>query len=258
MWNKTFDSSTAWIHMNGFKKRSNANAYYSPGVDRFFAVDSFDPYTAFEVAQILSGKMPGISICVLSVDDAWFENNNCHEYTLQDKSFLSPGNSVLYNRQIPMIRKMPPKSVIQSSAMPTDYTNPSVNFDNFMKFKEYAQFVIQVWHTAKLAEMYFNTQPMESYLQDYFGQSTPEGFITTVDSINGKLKTGITKEIKKVLYNSSSPDEALDAIADIWADNSTHMGSYWRDFFYKILEVEMPAKVVAAGTNIDGYSGYIL
>lgn len=257
MWDKTFDSGTSWIHMNGFKKRSNANAFYSPGVDRFFAVDSLDPYTAFEVAQILSGKMPGISVCVLSGDDAWFDNNNCHEYTLAVKSVLMPGNSVLYNRQIPTIRKIPPRSIAHVGGMTADYTDNN-NYQTFLEFKLYAQFVIQCWHSAKICEMYFNFAPMEMYTQDFFGDAVPTDFATPVDNVNGQLKTGITKEIKKILYDSNSSAEALATIADMWRKNLTPLSVHWKDLFYRSLTIDPPADLKSADANIEQYSGFLL
>lgn len=258
MWDKTYDSLTAWIHMNGFKKRTNANTYYSPGVDRFFAVDAFDPYTSFEVAQILSGKMPGIAVCILTISDTFIDNNNCHEYTLANKSFLAAGGNVLYNRQIPVIRKAPAESLVHVIDMPTDYKAQSDNFNTFMAFKSYAQFVIQAWHSAKICEMFFNMSPMELYINDYFSGTTPDGFDKTVDSVNGELQTGITKEIKKILYNSNSSDEALALITAMWQNNSTHMGMEWRNLYFKLLGVEMSTDLQAVGSNIDNYSGFIL
>jgi hypothetical protein len=257
MWEKTFDSGTAWLHMNGFKRRSNANAFYSPGVDRFFAVDSLDPYTAYEIAHLLSSKVPGISVCVLRADDAWFDNTNCHEYTLKDKSILSPGNSVLFNRQIPLIRKLVDPSVIRVGNMPTDYSN-NENANAFKNLQEYAKFTIQAWHAAKICELYFNFMPMESYAIEFFNDTMPADFAVPVDGVNGELKTGITKEIKKILYFSNSSDEALDAIANMWKANLTPMSLHWKDLFYKMLEIDQPADLKSAQQTTDGYSGFLL
>jgi hypothetical protein len=261
MWDKTYDSLTAWMHMNGLKKRTNANAYYSPGVNRFFAVDAFDPYTSYEIGQILSSKMSSISICILTMSDPLIDNNNCHEYTLASNSFLSGRGNVLWNRQLPTIRKAPPESLVHAIDLPTDYKAPSDNFNTFMAFKSYAQFVIQAWHSAKISEMFFNISPMDSYMTDYFSEATPSELYNMVDSVNGPLQTGITREIKKILYNSNSSDEALALIADMWANNSTHMGWEWRNFYYKMLGVEMPPDLKAVDittANIDKYTGFIL
>lgn len=257
MWDKTFNSGTAWIHMNGFKRRSNANVFYSPGVDRMFAVDSADPYTAYEVALLLSSKVPGIAVCILTVEDPWFDNSNCHQYTLKDKLILSPGSSILFNRQLPMIRKLPTGSIINVGALPSDYTN-NENYKQFLALQEYAKFVIQAWHSAKICEMYFNFAPMEMFAKEFFGELLPENFAVQVDNINGDVQTGITKEIKKILYTSNSPEEALDLIHNAWRRNITPFSTYWKDTFYKMIEVVPPEDLRSAERNTDRYSGYLL
>jgi hypothetical protein len=257
MWDKTYDSGSQWFHMNGFKKRTNANAFYSPGVDRIFAVDAFDPYTAFEVAIILSGKVPGISVCILDTSEPWLDNSNCHKFTLKDKSILSPGSSVLFNRQIPLIRRLPPKSLIETTSMPLDYTD-NENYSMFLKLQEYTKFVIQAWHSAKLCEVMFNFFPMETYAKDFLTDELPKDFSVRVDSGNAELKTGITKEIKKILYLSNSSDEALISIKDLWKNNTTPFTVYWRDLFYKSLELPVPDELSSAEVNIDQYSGWLL
>jgi hypothetical protein len=256
MWERTFDAPTAWYHMNAYKKRTNANAYYSPGVDRFFAVDSLDPYTAYEVAKILSSKMPAISVCILTTNDPTIDNTNCHEYTIRNKNAIQIGSSVLFNRQHPSIRKLPPESLEHvGPELSADYTG-NENEKTFNLFKEYARFTIQVWHAAKICEMCFNYLPMEDYAV-LFNQSMPEGFSAPADNANGELETGITNEIKKILYNSNSTTEALDSIAAMWRTNLTPHTTYWKDLFYKLIEVTPPADLTTS-TSIEKYSGYLL
>lgn len=257
MWEKTVGAKTCNFHMNTFNKRYNANCYYSPGVDRFFAVDSLDPYTALEVAQLLSGKMPGIAVCVLGKDDVIMNNENCHEYTLEEKQVFALGASILFSRQIPAIRRFVDKSVKHvGPVMPDDYTN-NENYNVFMQFKQYARFVIQAWHAAKTCDMQFNFLPMEQYANDFFDVLNP-GFNAPADNVNGQLKTGITKEIKKILYFSNSHEEALDKIAQMWRENNTPLSVYWRAQFYNLLEISPPADLVNSDVDTSRYSGYIL
>ena len=257
MWDKTYNSGFHWFHMNGYKKRTNANAFYSPGVDRIFAVDAFDPYTAFEVAIILSGKVPGITVCVLDSNEPFLDNSNCHKFTLKDKSILSPGSSVLYNRQIPLIRRLPSGSLIEMESMPLDYTEND-NYQAFLKLQDYTKFVIQAWHGAKVCEVMYNFFPMEAYASDFLRDCLPESFAVRVDNGNANLKTGITKEIKKVLYQSNNSQEALDQIETIWKNNITPLTTFWRDTFYKTLELPVPDSLLSAEVNIDQYSGWLL
>jgi hypothetical protein len=256
MWEKTNEAKTANFHMNGFRKRSNANCYYSPGVDRFFAVDTLDPYTALEVAQLLSGKMPGIAVCILSVDDAFMTNDNCHEYTLSEKQVFAAGASILFSRQIPAIRRFQSGAVVNTTAMPLDYQD-NANFEVFLQFKQYARFVIQAWHAAKQSDCIFNFMPMEQYATSYF-QDLDSGFDTPADNVNGDLKTGITKEIKKILYFSDTHVEALDQIAQLWRTNNTPLSQAWRAQFYNLLEIDPPTDLLTAEIDIERYSGYLL
>ena len=257
MWEKTLGAKTNNFHMNMVNKRSNANCYYSPGVDRFFAVDTLDPYTSFEVAQLLSGKMPGIAVCVLGTDDVRMTNENCHEYTLEEKQVFALGASILFSRQIPAIRRFMTKSVVHvGETLPADYTNP-IHAEVFMQFKQYARFVIQAWHSAKTCDMQFNFLPMEQYANDFFDTLNP-GFEAPADNVNGNLKTGITKEIKKILYFSNSHEEALEKIAQMWRENNTPLSVYWRAQFYNLLEIDPPADLATADVDTSRYSGYIL
>jgi len=257
MWDKTYNAGFNWLHMNGFDKRNNANAFYSPGVDRIFAVDSFDPYTAFEAAIILSSKVPGITVCVLDTSEPFLDNSNCHRFTLKDKSILSPGSSVLFNRQLPLIRRLPKNSLIEKEEMPIDYKN-NENFEAFIMLQNYSKFVIQAWHSAKVCEIMCNIFPMETYAKDFLTDCLPESFSLRVDNGNADLKTGITKEIKKILYHSNTCDEALNLIEAIWKNNTTPLTVFWRDLFYKSLELPVPDKLLSTKINIDQYSGWIL
>jgi len=256
MWNKTFEARTANFHMNAFKKRSNANCYYSPGVDRFFAVDTLDPYTALEIAQLLSGKMPGIAVCILGVEDAFLTNDNCHNFTLSEKQVFATGASILFSRQIPAIRRFPPNSVVKTESMPLDYKD-NAHFEVFLQFKQYAQFVIQAWHAAKQCDCIFNFMPMEQYANNYFKDLNP-GFNTPADNVNGELKTGVTNEIRKILYFSNTHSEALEQIAQMWRTNNTPLSQAWRTQFYNLLEIDPPTDLLNAEIDIERYSGYLL
>jgi hypothetical protein len=55
-----------------------------------------------------------------------------------------------------------------------------------------------------------------------------------------KLVEGIFKEIKSILYLSTSIEEASTMIDNLWANNSVDQ-TWLRDGFYKILQKEIPA-----------------
>lgn len=256
MWEKTFDSWISWWHMNSSKKRTNANAFYSPGVDRFFGVDSFDPYTAYEIAKILSSKVPGIAVCVLTMRDPTFTSEDCHHYTLSNKSIFSSGASILYSRHTPALRKMQEPDVVRMDTLPLDYESGPA-YDMLMELTKYTKFVIAITHAAKLCEIHFNHLPMEDYNRDFLSEINSD-LSAPWDSINSaSLKTGITREIIKLLYFSDSEAQAMAGIEELWKQNNSFNGTLWRTMFYKALEFQ-PESLKNLEMDTSRWSGYIL
>lgn len=257
MWEKTYDAKTSHFHMNSFRRRTNGNAYYSPGVDRFFAVDSLDPYSSLEIAQILSSKVPGIAVCLLSVDDLWFDNETAHQHTLKDKNVFAVGASILFSRQMPTVRKFPPNSIIKVEQPSEDFKEGN-NATAFQALQLYARFVIQAYHASKIANMYFNSLPMEEYARELLAGQVPPEFEVPVDNTNGSLKTGVHREITKILYTSNDSTEALERISVMWKENNTPLTVYWRAQFYNLLDLTLPAEFGNGQFNLERYSAYIL
>lgn len=257
-WGNTFDSKISSFFMNAVKKRSNANVYYSPGVDRLFAVDTFDPYTSLEIAQILSSKMPAIAVLILHKDEIFGVNNgNCINYTIKDKNPIPGQAALLFSRQMPVIRKLDAPQLTLADDFPPDY-NYNENLNTFLLFHEYAKFVIRAWHTAKLCDMTHNLLPMNVY-DGFLKDIKPEGWATPPDNANGSSKLGITTEIKKILYFSDNIEEALERIANMWRENNTPLTLHWRKQFYALLEEETePEDLQQAKLNLENYSGYLL
>ncbi len=256
MWESTTESPVGWWHMNRVKR--NANAFYSPGVDRFFAVDSFDPYTANEIAQILSSKVPGIGVCILHKDDPLLNWDNCHEYTLINKNIFFNGASILFARQWPALRKMKDPSLKHEPIMPLDYQDPERRAA-FDELKEYSKLVIRAWHVAKLTEMHFNFMPLDDYASAFYYGVIPEDMIVPVDNTNtGNIETGLTKEIRRILYYSESVKEGLDSIENMWLQNNTPLTVNWRAMFYRLMELPVPESLASGEVDYSRYSGYIL
>jgi len=238
MWEKTTDSIIANFHMNGFRRRSNAHAYYSPTVDRFFAVDTFDPYTALEVAQILSSKMPGITICILQGTDVVMDNANCINYTIEEKNLTVGSANVLYGRQTPSLTKIPlGVNIVKLGPTPLlDFDTPD-QYNKFLEFHEYAKFCIRAWHAAKLTDAINNILPMEDYTSLI---DVPAGFNVPADSTNSGMDISYKTAIKRILYNSNSVDHALAEIYAMWSKNLTAITIPHKRFFYSMLEIPDP------------------
>lgn len=252
--------------MNGFK-RSNANVYYSPGVDRLIAVDNYDPYTSLEIAQILSSKMSAIAVLILSHNEiTGVHNGNCNSYTIKNKNpipkQIALGSGaypapLVFSRQMPVIRKLDSPQLIRVDDYPADYKDKE-NLNTFILFSEYAKFVIKVWHVAKICEITNNITPMNSY-NTFLSDIKPNNWETTPDNANGNTKIGITTEIKRILYFSDNINEALEQIANMWRDNNTPSTLNWRKQFYALLEdIAEPEDLQQSKSDLDKYSGYLL
>ncbi len=257
-WGRTMEAKINGYFMNGFKRRPNANVYYSPGVDRLFAVDNYDPYTALEIAQILSSKMPAIAVLILFRDEiVGVHNGNCTSYTIRNKNPIPGQAALLFSRQTPVIRKLDSAQLVQVEDFPADY-NYNENLNTFVLFSEYAKFVIRAWHTAKICEMTHNVTPMTAF-DSFLADIKPAGWATPVDNANGASKCGITTEIKRILYFSDNIEEALERIADMWRANNTPLTMHWRKQFYALLEESTePNDLQQSKLNLDNYSGYLL
>jgi len=240
-------------------RRRNSNLYYSPGVDRLFMVDNMDPYTAFEVAQILSSKIPGIAILVAGiVAEQVINNEDCHLWTLNNKNIYAQGASILFSRQIPAFRKLrEPGMLAKVDDLPLDYQTTEGRAA-FAELQRYARFVLTAWHAAKLCEMHCNFLPMAQMANNFFQNEMPDSFERPADSVNGNTKTGITQEIRRILYYSLDQEEALASIEQLWLANNTPHSKYWRILFYQILGLPIPDSIQSTDFNLDQYSSYLL
>ena len=264
-WGNQIKEKVSFFHMNAWKRRPNANIFYSPGVDRCFAVDTFDPYTAFDVAKILSSKMPAIAVIVLHFEDRTDVNNgNVTDFTITDKQVIGGAAGLLFSRQTPVFRKMQKPVLEFCESMPLDYMPGSNGYDTFMKFSEYTKFVIRCWHATKLFDMVHNFLPMEEFANEYLSGEVPDDMCLPADSSNTTTSDlGPKNEIRRILYNADSIDEAMSKIADMWRNNNTPHSFPMRKMFYVILnhpDYPEPEDLgqSQSDTDLTHYSGYLL
>lgn len=256
-WGHTVKAKIKWFHMNS-GNRVNANAYYSAGVDRIFAVDNFDPYTSLECAQILSSKMPCIAILILNRNEITGINNaNCFNFTVQNKNPNRLGSALLSSHHWPVIRKMTEPQLIFTEDWPEDYRPGTRNHEIFLEFHNYAKFVIRAWHAAKICEMAHNVFPMDLYKNKLFRGIAPDDFRAPIDADNEEF--GITDRIRQILYFANSIRDALDQLEAFWLNFNTPFSERWREFFYYLLEsVEEPESLKSLRKNIENYGGYLV
>jgi hypothetical protein len=230
------------------------NALYSAGVGRFFAVSGLDQFTTFEIAGILSSKMPGIVVFSMQSQTPPFFSDNCIEYGLVDKNIFK--NS--YEKQLPIFKSLNLDNIIKLGEMPVDF-NPNTNSQNwqvFLKFQDYAHYVIRAWYAAKTCDMIYNTLPMKNYSINLV-DCLPEDVLEIKDDASmGTTKIGITNEIKSILYFSNSENEALDNIEKMWIRNNTIYTNAWRRDFYEISGSY--SNIRSLPNNLNDYAGWIM
>jgi hypothetical protein len=233
---------------------SNMNALYSAGVGRFFAVSGLDQFTTFEVAGILSSKMPGIVVFSMQSQTPPFFSDNCIEYGLVDKNIFK--NS--YEKQLPIFKSLSLDNIIKLGEMPVDF-NPNANSQNwqvFSKFRDYTHYVIRAWFAAKMCDMVFNSFPMKNYSTNFVDCLPEDVFDIKADASMGNTKVGITNEIKSILYFSNSEKEAVDSMEKMWEKNNTVYTNAWRRNFYEIsgsYNNIRPLKL-----DLSSYAGWIM
>lgn len=230
------------MHIDKYKKNtemsnketlpSNMNALYSPGVGRFFALVGLDQFTTFEIAGILSSKMPSIIVFSLHDQSPPFFSDNCAEFGISDKNMFKDS----FERQVPVFKRLNPDNIIKLGEMPVDF-NKKTNLQNwtvFSKFQNYSYYVIRAWYAAKLCDMIYNSLPMKSYSANFVDCLPDNVFEIKTDASMGETKVGITTEIKSILYFSNSEKEAVDSIEKMWEKNNTVYTNTWRRSFYEI------------------------
>lgn len=253
------------MHTDKYKKNTKMNniknytppfihALYAPGIERFFAIIGLDQFTSMEIAQILSSKIPSIVVFSVNENTPPFFLDNCHEYTLIDKNVYK--NS--YEIQTPRFKNMSVNDVIKADELPIDF-HPKHNADNyklFMNLKKYVEFVTNTWNAAKIAELTHNLLPEKCYADDYFQGYLPDDFVVNPDTSIGVTPNGITSEIKKILYDCNSPEEALAEFDKMWKENNTVQTMAWRNSFYTISYINPNIKPLSP--NMDKFIGWLM
>lgn len=256
-WGHTVKAQIKHFHMNS-GNRTNANAYYSSGVDRLFAVDSFDPYTSLECAQILSSKMPAIAVVILHRDEITGINNaNCSNFTIKNKNPSRTGTSLLSGRHWPIIRKMTEPQIELADGWPVDYQPGTENHRIFMEFHAYAKFVIRSWHAAKICESVHNVFPMQAYKNGLIRNICPDDFRAPVDA--ALEDTGILARIREILYFANGITDALDQFEKFWLENTNPFCEKWRQAFYFLLEsAPEPDSLKSLKKDLNNYGPYLV
>jgi len=207
-------------------------AIYSKGLDRFILLDNCDLTNTFHTAEILSSK---IASTVYIINDPLFTNDNCINFSIFNKTNEKVGYSpAVISKQTPLLRFID-NSNLRESGIPEDYKS---NMSAIKQLIEYANFVHEYVYAISLTEKIYNFDVNFNLINSLIPKEWMQGISYPAD--RSKLVEGIFKEIKSILYLSTSIEEASTMIDNLWANNSVDQ-TWLRDGFYKILQKEIPA-----------------
>lgn len=224
--------------------KTNSYTIFSPGIDRFLIVDSYDPWTVYETGKVLSSKVSNI-IYILDKITPDMTNETCLNFsTLHKKNEGGWGSpNIITHRQSVTMSKIPRDMVVELG-WPTDFVSDERK-QTLLKLQEYALFSLRVIYAINLSVNFKNFFPEKEYLDVFFHNQYPEDFKIHNDIT--KAEQGITAVIKTILYESNSTDEALTSIAEAWLKYANDDPSGIRQSFYKILGIEQPIELKNLG-----------
>lgn len=224
--------------------KKNSYALFSPGIDRFFLVDSYDPYTMLETSRVLSSKISNI-VYVLDKDTPDMDNSNCFLFTTKhkmDEKFYG-GPTASSHKQSSFMIKIRPDIMIQAP-WPIDFVEPTRK-QALMRLQEYALFCLRAIHSITAAMALRNSFPERYYMDTFFKDKCPQDFIARPDTTIAP--NGMDFEIKNILYYSESIEVAIESIHDAWRKFSQEdvLGS--RQLFYDFLGIPQPEDLQKLG-----------
>lgn len=217
--------------------KRNSYALFSPGIDRFFLVDSYDPYIMLETSRVLSSKISNI-VYILDKDTPEMDNSNCLLFTTKHKmdEKFHGGPTASSHKQSSFMIKIRPDIMI-STSWPIDFVDP-MRKQALINLQEYALFALRVVHSITAAMALRNSFPDRYYMDAYFKDQCPQDFVVRSDTTSSP--NGIEHEIKKILYYSSSVEDAIESIHNTWREFSQEDVFGSRQLFYDFLGIKQP------------------
>ena len=241
-----------WLDNDGFHKtfypiswhKKNSYSIFSPGIDRFLIVDTYDPWIVYETGKTLSSKISNI-IYILDKVTPDMTNETCLNFTTlhkkNERGWGSP--NIITHRQSVTIDKIS-KDIIVEHGWPIDFASDERK-QILLNLQEYALFSLRVIYAITLSVNFGNFFPEKEYLDVFFYNQYPEDFKSRHDVTTAEQ--GITAVIKTILYESNSIEDALASIAEAWLTYAKDDPSNIRQSFYFILGIEQPAELKNLG-----------
>ena len=235
--------------------KKNSYTIFSPGINRFLLVDSYDPWIVHETSRVISSKISNI-VYVLDQVTPPFDNSNCLEYSTIHKinEMKYGGPTAMAHRQSSFMMKIQ-KDNVAHYGWPQDFIKPDRK-EALLRLQEYIAFSLRAVYAITIGLAFRDPFPEKYYMETYFRGEYPEDFVIRSDITSAPF--GIDVEIKKILYNSQTLEEALDNIHKAWIQYSQDELVGIRQAFYWILGLEQPPEVKALGNPTRDSVNYTL
>lgn len=246
------ESQKPWLSDKGFHEtfyplswgKEHSYVIFSPGVNRFLLVDTYDPWIVYETAKVLSSKISTI-VYILDQETPSFTNEDCLYYTTLhkklEKGFGSP--NITTQRQTPAISKIPKGMIVKTGWSP-DYIKKDRK-DALMRMQEYAKFCLRCVYAITLSVNHRIYFPEKEYLEIFCKGQYPGDLLLTNDTTTAP--DGMISLIKTILYEAESIEIALSKIHDAWRKYSQADVSGTRQLFYGILGIHQPEDLEKLG-----------
>lgn len=243
-WNDSEAGLCKTLYPLGWGKK-NSYVLFSPGIDRFFLVDSFDPWIVLETSRVLSSKISNI-VYILDQETPNFDNLDCFYYTTKhkmDEKFYG-GPTVMSHRQSSFMMKINPGMIIKTD-WPVDFLTTDRK-EALLKLHEYSKFTLRMIHALSAAVNLRNSFPEKYYVENYFKEHCPDSLVARPDTTTAPI--GMESLIKNILYDSKSIDEALKNIHDAWRQYSWEDVIGMRQTFYTYAGINQPTDLANLGS----------
>lgn len=246
------ESSKPWLAEKGFHEtfyplswgKEFSYTIFSPGINRFLLVDTYDPWVVYETAKVLSSKVSTM-VYILDQVTPTITNENCLYYTTLhkklEKGFGSP--NIASHRQTAALSKIP-KDIIVKRGWSADYVKPDRK-EALLRLQEYARFCLRCVYAVTLSVNHKIFFPEKEYLETFFDGQYPKDFKVRYDSTTAE--EGMVSLIKKILYDAESLEAAITQIHEAWRTHSKQDPSGTRQLFYGILGINQPEDLEKLG-----------
>lgn len=189
---------------------------YSNNLERFLIIKD-DRWISLQTGKILSSKF---LLSLFEFDNNDINNNNCNTWSIRDPSVA------MLDKPIPRIKYI--EDQLFDTLAPVTDISPSV----FLEYQEYCNFVYNVVLSSRLTDANLNSSD-QKYILSLVSDNIP---VSTLSDDTGLAKPFLW-HIDHILYFSSTKEEALEKISNIFKENTNMVSSLnlYRQTFYNYL-----------------------